>query len=437
MSLAEPATRPRLFADHYRKLLLELLQIPTAGPLEGALPRTKDAQELYARAAARLGLEVELHASADPSVLDLPGVPATVREAAARLGPAFLELQPNLVLRLGARRPRLRTLMFNAHVDTVAGQVPVGLRAGRFTGRGAVDNKGPAVALLAGIEAALARRPQLADEICVLVQLVAGEEGGAMGVFGTRALVEAGYVGRLNVVCEPTGHAFLDRSTASMTARIAVDGSGACDDNPQTGHNATVILGHLAQHLAREAVPRIEELGARACVAGLETGAKHNRVYGSGNLWLNVAYGRVESGRRVETVLERAFAAGCDDFAERFRSVPGFERSASDVRRVTRLEWTKRGLPVLRNRDPLLEELLEEAGIYPAPRRATLDGTFTCDAIWLHDRPYTIVYGPGTLAGNFAHADGEFVDEADLERFAAGVAGIVTGFAEHCARRSR
>jgi hypothetical protein len=39
------------------------------------------------------------------------------------------------------------------------------------------------------------------------------------------------------------------------------------------------------------------------------------------------------------------------------------------------------------------------------------------------------VLGPGTLAGNHAHAAGEHADLADLERFAGIVADLVVAFA--------
>ena len=51
-----------------RDLLLHLLELPTAGPLEGdAEPRLWDAQRAYAEAARPLGFEVLHHAAADPA----------------------------------------------------------------------------------------------------------------------------------------------------------------------------------------------------------------------------------------------------------------------------------------------------------------------------------------------------------------------------------
>jgi hypothetical protein len=60
---------------------------------------------------------------------------------------------------------------------------------------------------------------------------------------------------------------------------------------------------------------------------------------------------------------------------------------------------------------------------------------FTCDAIWLADHPgtHTAVLGPGTLAGNNAHADGEFVHTAELAGFARSVCDLLTAFDTDCA----
>ncbi|WP_062210051.1 M20/M25/M40 family metallo-hydrolase [Streptomyces sp. NBRC 109706] len=422
-----PATVP-LLPDE-RELLLRLMELPTAGPLEvgaaGPPPRLAAAQRAYAKAAATLGFTVLHHAEADPSAIEGPEVPAAVREAAAA-SPDFLACQPNMVLRLGPELPRERTVMFNAHLDTVAGGEPPRLDGDRFHGRGAIDAKGPAVALLAGIRAAVAGTPMLGRDIGVLIQLVSGEEGGAMGVFGTRDLVRRGHTGRLNIFCEPTGGRLLPRSTAAMTARVSVHGQDTIDDRPGGGHNATVLLGHVAAHLARRLPGLVPD--TRVCVAGLHTGELHNRVYGTGRLLLNLAYPTTAAGTALEAALERELAAALDLFVEEFAALPDFARTAADARSVVTLDWLKRGLPALDAHDPWAERLVAEAGI---PLAAPDDPAFTCDAIWLAgvDDSYTAVFGPGDLDANQAHAEGEFADAADLEHYAGGVARLLDRFA--------
>lgn len=431
---ARAAGADRLLADADRALLQRLLLVPTAGPLEtgdGDTPAELwRAQRVYAGAARQAGLQVVHHAPPDPAVLLRPDVPAAVR-AAAR-DPAFLAEQPSMVLRLGPALPTRATVMFNVHLDTVSGTEPVDFDGRRFTGRGAVDAKGPAVALLAGVRAAAAAHPALGRDVAVVIQAVSGEEGGAMGTFGTRPLVEAGHVGRLNVFCEPTGLRHIPRATASMTARLTVAGEDAIDDRPGAGHNATVLLGFLAQHLATALPPGDSAPGTRAgtvCIAGLHTGHAHNRVYGTGQLLVNVSYATSADGAVAEWLLEDAVADGLKEFTNRFAGIGGLARTAADAAAVTRLRWDKRGLPCLAGTDPWAEALLATAGV---PRQPDGEPAFTCDAIWMHDVPgtFTTVLGPGSLEHNHAHAAGEFVDLADLEEFAGLVRRLLLAFAD-------
>lgn len=411
-----------------RDLLLRLLRMPTAGPLEtgpdGPPPQLWEAQHAYADAAAELGFAVVHHAAVKPEALRCDDVPLAVSRAAAE-NPGFLDDQPSLVLRLGPALPRAATVMFNVHLDTVAGLEPAGFDGVRFHGRGAIDAKGPAVALLAGIRAALAAEPAIGTGVGVLVQAVSGEEGGAMGTIGTRPLVERGFVGRLNLFCEPTRRRYLPRSTAAATARVVIEGCDAIDDRPAHGHNATVLLGFLAQHLGLALGG--EAADGQVCVAGLHTGHLHNRVYGTGELLVNLSYATPAAGRRLESAFAAALRDGLAEFARRFASTREFARTAAEASSVTRLEWLKRGLPTLANADPWCEALLNGAGLarWPADEPA-----FTCDAIWMGGVPgtFTAVLGPGDLAANHAHARGEFADLAELERFAADVARILVTF---------
>jgi acetylornithine deacetylase/succinyl-diaminopimelate desuccinylase-like protein len=412
-----------------RDLLLRLLRTPTAGPLEASsdhpLPQLWDAQYAYAEAAAELEFIPIHHAAVSLEELQRHDVPLVVSKAVTRI-PGFLHDQPNLVLRLGRPLPREATVMFNVHLDTVSGMEPADFDGVRFRGRGAIDAKGPAVALLAGIRAARAVEPSIGTSIGVLIQAVSGEEGGAMGTIGTRPLVERGFVGRLNLFCEPTGRRYLSKATAAATARVRVDGLDAIDDRPGHGHNATVLLGFLAQHLGLALASHSAD--GRVCIAGMQTGPLHNRVYGTGELLVNLSYASPDTGRRLESALAAALHHGLADFAQRFASTREFALTAAQAGSVTRLEWLKRGLPTLANTDSWCEALLAEAGLgrWPAD-----EPTFTCDAIWMNGVPgtFTAGFGPGDLATNHAHARGEFAELAELERFATDIAQILVLFA--------
>jgi hypothetical protein len=245
-------------------------------------------------------------------------------------------------------------------------------------------------------------------------------------VFGTRPLVELGFTGDLNVFCEPTGRRLLDRCTAAMTACVRVDGEDAIDDEPAAGHNASVLLGSLAGHLAG-ALPAAAAGDGQVCVAGLHTGALHNRVYGSGRLLLNLSYGSAATADRLAAAVDREVRAGLEEFEKRFAASPLLARTAADAAAVTSVEWLKRDLPALAPTGPAraaLHRLAAAAGLarWPAGRPA-----FTCDAIWA-GRPgaLTMVLGPGDLAANHAHATGEFAELEELERFAADVARLLS-----------
>jgi acetylornithine deacetylase/succinyl-diaminopimelate desuccinylase-like protein len=417
-----------LFQPVDRELLLRLLRTPTVGPLETAPddqpPLLWEAQRDFTVAAEAIGMNVVHHASPLPETALREDVPVTVRKSAK--DSTFLAQQPSLVLRLGPDLPAESSVMFNVHLDTVSGLEPVDFDGARFTGRGAIDAKGPAVALLAGVRDARANNASIGRDVGVLIQVVSGEEGGAMGTFGTRPLVESGFYGRLNIFCEPTGLRYLPRATASMTACLRVEGDDAIDDHPDAGHNATVLLGFLVQHLAKT----LDSGGrsGRTCLAGVHTGTLHNRVYGRGRLLLNLSYASSTEGAELEKSLADAVDTGIRAFAHHFADTREFARTARDAAGITRLEWHKRGLPSLNNSDPWAQALLADAGVARWPDD---EPAFTCDAIWMDGIPetFTAVLGPGSLDANNAHAQGEFAPLADLEGFASTVSRLLTRFA--------
>jgi len=429
------ARRADVFGDDDAKLMLELLRIPTVTPMETRRPsEIAAAQVLMAEHAAELGFEVALHAPAPASTLEDREVPLSVREAADAMGRTqFLACQPNMVLRLGAAGERSRTVMLNAHLDTVGGDVPAALDDGVFSGRGAVDMKGPAVALLAAVRGALDERPDLPDRVTVLVQLVAGEESGAMGTYGTRVLVDRGMTGRLNVFAEPTGGRFFDACTASMTARIRVRGTGSTDDEPDAGENATLLLGHVAAELALRLDGEVAAAGCKLCIGGLTSGTMHDRVYGDGELLVNLIYPTAAAAQMLEAAFDDALRAALASFADRFAGIALARRTALAAERICSCEWLKRGLPPLAGRDPELEPRLARLGIERVPDTDVRE-RFTCDAIWCSPADgYTIVFGPGSLRDNGAHAANEHVRRDDLERYSRALSALLLDFDDRLA----
>lgn len=210
--------------------------------------------------------------------------------------------------------------------------------------------------------------------------------------------------------------------------RFRVNGKDSTDDHPAYGHNATVILGFLADFLARRLGPRAAELGAKLCVAGLHTGDAHNRVYGTGELLLNIAYQNAGQAAELAQALEALLPLARAEFAAAHADNPLTAVAVADWDTVVSLDWLKRGLPVLDNRDPAMESLLADVGF--ARHDGLADGSaFTCDAIWAPGPGrYVAVCGPGRLDTNGAHTPGEFVALADLADYARRIKELVLRF---------
>ncbi|GIJ24015.1 M20/M25/M40 family metallo-hydrolase [Micromonospora lutea] len=412
--------------------LREFMAVDSVSPLEGGrLAATRQAQEVFRAGAAERGFDIRHYASPSAQSLAAADIPMPVRRALEADPDTFLDAQPSLVVAMGDPAPPQRRLVINFHVDTVGPHVEPRLDGDILHGRGAVDDKGPGVAAAVGVAAAFAADPSLARRIEVILTSVPGEEGGAMGVLGTRWLVELGYTGRLMLFAEPTGGRVMDACTAAMTPRFRVLGEGSTDDHPTDAHNATVALGFLADHLVRAVGPRAAALGAKLCIAGLHTGTAHNRVYGEGELLLNIAYRDQTSAQTLVHELQRAVEEAREVFAKAHLGNPFTARLVDDWDRVVRLDWLKRGLPVLDNRDPEMEDLLAAAGF---PRHDGLaDGSaFTCDAIWAGGPGrYVAVCGPGRLDENGAHTAAEWVRVGDLATYARQIRDLVVRFGAH------
>lgn len=428
---------PVRLSDSDLEWLLALMEVPSVAPLEGGdAAQARSAQDIVEQGAIERGYALSRRDSPPLAALEKRDVPAAVRRLAAGSA-AFLHDQPSLVLSMGKPQPWQRRLLINFHVDTVGPHIPPRLASRLLSGRGAVDNKGPGIAALVGVSKAFALMPHLAEEVEVQIASVPGEEGGAMGVYGTRWLVESGWRGRLMIFAEPTGGRVIDAVSATMTPLFRVRGVDATDDRPAEGHNATVALGYLAAFLAQGLDKAAAELGGRVCIAGMRTGDQHNRVYGSGELLLNIAYYDTTAGDRLARVVEELLEEARRRFAVQFAETTIAKRLIADWEKVVRLDWVKRGLPTLANRDPLMESLLTVCGLYRSD--GVKDGTaFTCDAIWAGmTGAYVAVCGPGDLAVNGAHTPGEHVSISDLEDYATSIRDLVIRFPAYLTSRNQ
>lgn len=419
----------RFFADDDFDFLLSLMRTNTVTPMESGHPgELVRAMDMYADAARDVGLERLFYAHPPQEILNDPSCPRQVLEVYALMGDEFLRSQPSQVLSIGSAQVRERTLMFNVHLDTVSEYLPVSHENGNVFGRGAVDMKGPAVALLAGIGRALASNPLIIDDMRILLQCVAGEEGGAMGVYGSKWLAEMGFTGGLNIFCEPSDGVFFDKSTTSMTLRCDVQGQGATDDAPASAHNASLLLGYIAQYFAEHLAPLIFDGGGKLTLGGVTTGATHNRVFGSGSLYFNFAYGSTQFGEDILHLVQTCIQDCLQDFSRTFKGNPIGAKTVADLDNILDVQWLKKGMPVLNNRDPEMEELLYGAGLIRSGDEQASQA-FTCDAMWVQGQGgYTIVFGPGGLESNGAHTNEEFITRQSLENYAKDIFSIINAF---------
>ncbi|MEU5365732.1 M20/M25/M40 family metallo-hydrolase [Streptomyces sp. NPDC005925] len=411
--------------------LLRFLDVPSVSPLEGGDPaQTRRAQDLFGAFAASRGFTVSQEVADPAGVLADPRTPVLVREKAALDG--WLSDQPVVAASIGDPDAP-RTLVINAHVDTVSPHLAVTLRDGVIRARGAVDDKGPQVAALCGVARAYRDDPGLARRVRTTLLSVPGEEGGAMGCYGTKPALERRGKASLLVFAEPTGLLVHDTSFATMTLEVTMDAPDSTDDFPYENANATLVLGAVATGLASGLKDRVEGRDVRCCIAGLHTGTQHNRVYGSGRLLVNIAYCDAGAAAAVRESAEEILTATVERVKEEYGTSRFGRLWARDLGRVLHWRWLKQGLPSLRNRSETYEALLAECG-FDRLAGDQLGEAFTSDAIWGQGAAdYTVICGPGGLDSHGAHTDGEYVTVDELNEYARRIALLVRRLADTAA----
>ncbi|MEM4485795.1 MAG: M20/M25/M40 family metallo-hydrolase [Zestosphaera sp.] len=137
-----------------------------------------------------------------------------------------------------------RWVLLAGHIDTVAGELPVDYEGGVFRGRGAVDAKGPLVAITVG---ALEALKHVDDRCRVTVVALVGEEGRSPGA---RALMSVLNSGRAKptavVVGEPSGcDGVVIGYRGTIKLKLKCLGSGGHSSNPSEGVSAIEELMRL------------------------------------------------------------------------------------------------------------------------------------------------------------------------------------------------
>lgn len=168
-------------------------------------------------------------------LLDEAGIEVRLQEAA----PA----RPNVIGRLRGRGGG-RTLIFNAHLDTVSLEgmddpLSARIEDGKLFGRGAMDTK---AGLAAGLSVLLALRDAGLSLAGDLVMVGAVDEEYAS--VGTETLVKE-IEGDGCVVLEPTGLAVMVAHGGFVWAEVETEGVAAHGSLPDKGVDAIVKMGHV------------------------------------------------------------------------------------------------------------------------------------------------------------------------------------------------
>ena len=305
--------------------------------------------------------------------------------------------------------PQRASLTLTSHMDVVAAKG--GLERDLFTptleqdllyGRGAVDAKGPLIAMLNACAAVVtAVRNGYSLHGRLVFAGVADEESGG---HGTRLLVEKGPLTQYAIVGEPTELQVVLGHRGSYRRKVTFWGKAAHSSDPSRGVNAI----YRAARFALE----VEQWNGRLQ-------GKRDLLFGSACVSANV----IEGGSKVTVIPDR-----CSVQLDR-RLLPGETTEAAHSELLEILER-------LRKNDPTLEFELEDLGMDKQPAVVHRDAPVvkaleaavqdvTGQAPVLAGYPagtdmtflaaagvQTAIFGPGSLAQ--AHTANEFVRVEDL-----------------------
>lgn len=315
-----------------------------------------------------------------------------------------------------------RTLLFNGHLDVV----PIGddewthdpwtatLAAGKLSGRGTLDMKGPLAAVIVAARAALSGNGALRGKL--VISAVADEEQG--GERGTGALVRHGLLHADGaVVVEPSDGGIVIGHRGLCFLELTTHGRSAHASMPSEGINAvdrmvdvlTAMRSLELTHLPHPA------LGGPGVVAGttIKGGLKSNVIPASCTATVDVRTvpGMTRDGV-VADVERHLAAAGCD---------PGRDVSV----RVT--NW---GEPGETSPEAEIVRVCHDAhrrafGSEPAIRymSAYTDGGWLANGAGI---PTVMAFGPGRIAG--CHVTDEHVDVAELATYAQVYRDVIESF---------
>jgi len=382
-------------------LLQELVRVPSVTGDEGAV------QEVVERAMGERGLSVDVW-EATPEEIS-----AYKEHVGEQSG---YENRPNVVgVRAGGGGGR--SLLLNAHVDTVAGGDASAWGHDPFSGevegdllygRGSCDMKGGLVTHLMALDALSELGIELRGDVSVAATV--GEENGGLGALST---VLRGYRADAALITEPTRLALVPAQGGSLVFRLEVPGRSA--------HAAVRDEGVSA---LEKFLPLFEELGK---LEEERNATLSHPLYEHLRNKVPINVGLVRAGNWASTVPESLVAEG------RVGLIPGEEIGAFRETVADRISAVAERDPWLRENPPKLEwfggqfapaEVPPDAPICEAVKRAHECATGEEPAV--EGAPYgadmrlfirfgetpCVMYGAGDV--NVAHAPDEHISITDL-----------------------
>ncbi len=159
------------------------------------------------------------------------------------------------------------------HIDTVPGELPVQFDGVVVRGRGAVDAKGPLVAMFIG--ASLARRFIDVKRFRVYAIAVTGEEGDSRGA---KNLIRNGFKSNGIIIGEPSNNSIVIGYRGSIKMKIVCRGVGGHSSSPPAGPSACDKLIELWS-MIRSKYREYKAMGISASLIYLKCGEEHSSIH--------------------------------------------------------------------------------------------------------------------------------------------------------------
>jgi acetylornithine deacetylase len=289
-----------------------------------------------------------------------------------------------------------RTLLFEAHGDTVGGDVPMRLdaEAGLLYGRGTCDNKAALAAIMTAIQRVVGahRRPP----VTVLFASTCREESGGEGV---KALLASGVRADVAVVGEPTRLVPIRAHKGAWRCRIVTHGVAAHSSNPSRGDNAIYRMRRVLETLETRYPEWL--MSRRDPVLGAPT-MSVGTIHGGMAVNIVPEHCEIEVDWRLVTGLR-----GEDILADLHAALPGIEITPCEEYPAYSEPDASPALALARRACKIALGRVPEPGVVAWAANAG----FFCEA-----KMPSVLFGPGDIAQ--AHTAGEFVELRQVEQTA-------------------